>query len=615
MKISKNTLKCLKNDISSIKLLKEDVIKSLIQYADKEYYTKKESVFTDEEYEYMKEYILSIDPDFEKNVGHKAVPVDKTAVKLPVWMGSMDKKHDAKSQNNVVLTDKLDGVSCLLVNKNKTLELFTRGNGSHGQNITHLSNTLNLVKEPIAIDIMVRGELIMKKDVFKKIKDKESNARNTVSGYVNSKKPNPKYKNKIDFIAYEVIEPKNLTPVEQFQLLKKNNFFNVNNSFYEEISGENIHNTLIDRKNNSDYEIDGIIVTQNIKYNIPTSGNPKHAFAYKHNFDENAVETKVIKVIWNISPNGYYKPTVEFEKVCINDVCIQKATAHNAKYISDKKIGPGSIIKIQRSGDVIPYIVDVIKSTKPQMPEEEYIWSNSGIDIKTQNENDDGYKKRVFVNMLTTLKFDNLGQKSIEKIYDSNIRTIKQFYNLSVQDILQLEGYKQKSSEKLFNSINSRKETITCLEYMVASKCFDEGLGMKTLKKIIEVYGEDDVPLQKLIDLEDVGESRAKSYKSGLGKFKKFIESNGLTCKKTEAKVVNNDKGKFKNQFVVFSGFRDEKLQNMIELEGGTIQNTINSKTTLLVLKKESASSKVKQAKEMNIEIMTKDQFELKYKI
>ena len=97
MKISKNTLKCLKNDISSIKLLKEDVIKSLIQYADKEYYTKKESVFTDEEYEYMKEYILSIDPDFEKNVGHKAVPVDKTAVKLPVWMGSMDKKHDAKS--------------------------------------------------------------------------------------------------------------------------------------------------------------------------------------------------------------------------------------------------------------------------------------------------------------------------------------------------------------------------------------------------------------------------------------------------------------------------------------------------------------------------------------
>jgi DNA ligase (NAD+) len=213
------------------------------------------------------------------------------------------------------------------------------------------------------------------------------------------------------------------------------------------------------------------------------------------------------------------------------------------------------------------------------------------------------------------LKFDNLGQKSIEKIYDSNIRTIKQFYNLSIKDILQLEGYKQKSAEKLFNSINSRKETITCLEYMVASKCFDEGLGMKTLKKIIEVYGEDDVPLQKLIDLEDVGESRAKSYKSGLGKFKKFIESNGLTCKKTESKVVNNDKGKFKNKFVVFSGFRDEKLQNMIESEGGTIQNTINSKTTMLVIKKESASSKVKQAKEMNIEIMTKDQFELKYKL
>ena len=220
------TIQCIKKDIKSIHLLKIEVCKNILTLADEAYYgdserkeplltdgerkeplltdgERKEPLLTDSEYEYIKDHVLSIDPGFESELGHTTVQVNKGSVKLPVWMGSMNKKHIIpKEQTNVVLTDKLDGVSCLFSNDPKDgVKLYTRGNGEYGQDITHLYPFICGMKTRSTERFMIRGELIMKKSVFETLKDIESNARNTVSGVVNSKIPNKKYKQKKTNVA------------------------------------------------------------------------------------------------------------------------------------------------------------------------------------------------------------------------------------------------------------------------------------------------------------------------------------------------------------------------------------------------------------------------------
>lgn len=599
--ISRKVKECITNNIE---LIKTDSLKKILKEADEAYYTKSTPFLTDNEYEYIKAHVLTIEPDYV-GVGHEAVKVDKASVRLPVWMGSMNKVHHPTSQKDVVLSDKLDGVSCLLVNENNVLRLYTRGNGSFGKDVSHLAKHLNRIPSTHTDNFMIRGELIMKKTTFDALKSKESNARNTVSGFVNSKRPNAKYKKKIDFVAYELIQPARKLPVEQFEFMQNHGFTSVYHKHHQQIEPGPIHDALVERKATSDYEIDGIIVTKNVLYTAPTSGNPKHAFAYKHNFEGNAITTNVTKVQWNLSKNGYYKPTVEFEKIVINNVTIRRATGFNGKYIFDNMIGPGAVVKIQRSGDVIPYIAEVVKPAKaPDMPPV-YVWSDSGVDIMVvDKKNDQALSKKIFENMLTTLKFDGLGKKTVDKLYENGVRSLKAFYALTVDDLLKVDGFKTKSAEKLYASIQTRRTTITCIEYMVASKSFDEGLGAKVFTRITEKYGDEDVSLRQLTEIGDIGETRAKAYISGLVKFKEFTRDNQLKCG-FETKAIDAD-GVFKNKFIVFTGFRDEALEEYITRNGGAMQSTVNKKTTTLVYKNlEKSSKKIENAqKNPNVEVI-----------
>ena len=598
--------------------LRMNECKRILKDADAAYYgnTDKESALSDNEYEQIKERVLKIDPKYESELGHAAIQANKGSVKLPVWMGSMDKKHTiSKEQSNVVLTDKLDGVSCLFLNDPEVgVKLYTRGNGEYGQDITHLHSFIHGMKTQTTERFMIRGELIMKKSVFETLKDTESNARNTVSGVVNSKKPNSKYKGCIDFVGYEVVSP-SLIPTKQMDFMVSVGIRSVHNIFKERINGAEIHEALVARKNDSEYEIDGIIVTTNEPYATIKSGNPKHAFAYKHNFNDNAVSTVVTNVTWNVSKNGYYKPTVEFEKIRINDVNIQRATGFNGKFIFEKEIGKGSVIKVQRSGDVIPYITEVLRSTTPGMPPE-YSWSPSGNDVMVKSKlNNDELDGKLFEHMLTTLKIDGLGKSSVRKLYAHNVRTLSQLYALDVDAIMKIDGFKEKSASKLYTSIQTRRHEITCIEYMVASKCFDEGIGAKILNKITNVHQDKEVTLDELTSIEGVGEGRAKSYLEGLEQFKDFKKKNDIQCVfDTPREALDPTRGaqgaRLDGTFVVFTGFRDALLVDRIEALGGIVQSAVNKKTTHLVYKNaEKSIGKINTAKEMNAQVLQLDIF------
>jgi len=575
----------------------------------------------------VKEFVGSKDDDFVKNnIGHDNMKNISAKVKLPVHMGSMDKKKVInKPLKHVVVTDKLDGVSCLIHKKpNKIPKLYTRGNGEYGRDISYLMKHFCHIDYQHNDELMLRGELLLKKEIFEKYRCEESNPRNTVAGFVNSKLPDDRFKNHIDFVVYEVIQPNGLKPSEQFEMLKNTKFKVVHTEFVEVLDQSTVSHILNKRKKESEYEIDGVIVSENVKYENVKSGNPKHAFAYKENNYQ--VLTKVKKVEWNVSKDGYLKPLVYFEPKMINNVKIEKATGHNAKFIVSNNIGKDSIIVIERSGDVIPKIVSVDTPTEPDMPERKYVWNDTNTDIMVeQNENEDRndmneVKRKQFEFLLITIKFDHLGKGVIAKLYKSGINSLTKLYSLSKTDILKIEGFKEKSADNLYKSIQKRRNELTILDYMVASNIFGRGLGEKNLSKIIEKYPiNSSFTENDIVAIEGIGKIYAKKYMDALPRFKQFLVRNklddlskeSLPEKKPEIVVKNNE---MKDIHVVFTGFRDKQLEECVIRKGGKIATSVSNKVSYLVCKEMNENnSKQKKAKEMGIEIIIRDEFENKY--
>ena len=371
----------------------------IIKYVNQEYYCENNQniILSDEYYDILRNYILSKYPEnkYALNQHSECILSEKEKVKLPYEMWSMNKlkpntneisNWKSKYDGPYIVSCKLDGISALYVYENGIESMYTRGNGTHGQNISSLipyiiwkkkdKNTLDLNSLLLFKKIVIRGEIIIKKSLFeKKYKDEFSNSRNFVAGMINKKKIEPNILIDIDFVVYELIYP-SLKPSEQFEFLNINWVLKINNNLNQlyvvdyiiisnnkELTNENLSNKLDYWRNNYDYLIDGIVITNDNVYER-TSKNPDHAFAFKMLLTNEYAEGTVVNVIWTPSKDGYLKPVVEIEPIKLDGVIIKKITGNNAKFIKDNKIGVGSKVKVIRSGNVIPKIDKVLIPSK-----------------------------------------------------------------------------------------------------------------------------------------------------------------------------------------------------------------------------------------------------------
>jgi NAD-dependent DNA ligase len=601
----------------------------LAKYLSSKYYSS-EPIVSDDEYDLLIDKIKYIEP---KNSFLKEIGTDckqNNIVDLPFYMGSMDKIKNSKNiidwsskyDGPYYISDKLDGISALLeLDKKHGNKLYTRGNGSQGNDITPLIKYLN-IPQIDAEYVVLRGELIMSKDKFKKYSDKMANARNLVCGTVNSKKVNKERMKDIDFVAYEIIEPW-LSIKDQFKALEKHKFKTVYNTFLENIDINNLSSLLLERKDNSEYDIDGIIVSYGNPEKRLEDGNPDYAFAFKQTFENQTVDVKVLDVEWNESKNGYLKPRLILEPTKLSGVIIKHVTAFNAKYIKDNNIGPNTIIKLVRSGDVIPHILQVIKPTKAKMPDIDFIWTESKVDIIAKKQSIDGLVQSLTFSV-QKLKIKNVNEGIIKKLVEKDIKTIIDLININKDFLLEIDGFKEKKAELVFNSINDAIQNITLLDFMVASNTLGRGLGEKKIKKILDTYPniiakhEKDI-YNKILKLEGFDEITTKLFTENLDEFIKLFNKLPSKLKKklliiVEKKNVNN---RFNNLKIVFSGFRNKEWETIIEEEGGNVVTTVSKNTDILISKKEdielATNAKITKALSLKITILTPEQFEKKY--
>ena len=295
------------------------VLIALIKKANHSYYNTDKPIISDYIYDILLSSLNKRDP---KNplINSIGAPVTGEKIALPVHMGSMDKIKSIDGVKNwlvkylgpkYLVSEKLDGTSCGVQIKNKEILLFSRGKGNEGRNITHLLKYLNIPKNLDHENLTVRGELIISKHHFKNFKDKVD-ARSVVNGLTIRKNITAEDMKYVEFVAYEIIYPENLLPFQQFMILKKLGFktaqhqlvdINELSKLTNHVENSFIYNLLLQFKINSEYQIDGIIVTENKKYRRNISGNPKYSFAFKAN--DPGQKAKVIGVEWNISNMGF----------------------------------------------------------------------------------------------------------------------------------------------------------------------------------------------------------------------------------------------------------------------------------------------------------------------
>ena len=635
--------------ITYLEQLNENQLSEIIKVTNEYYYNTQTPLLTDNEYDIIKEYT---ERKYPKNtaIAQIGAPVGKNKVKLPYEMASMDKiKPDSNALANwmkkyngqYVISCKLDGVSGLYSTEGNEPKLYTRGDGTIGQDISHLLSVFNLPKEK---DIVVRGEFIIHKNVFEtKYKNEFSNPRNLVAGIINSKSIDQKTKD-LHFVTYEVIKPA-LTPSQQMNKLKDLKHEVVRNKTVNQLTNDTLSQLLIEWRKNYEYEIDGIIVSDDKIY-PRKSGNPDHAFAFKMVLSEQMAEAKVVDVIWSPSKNGYLKPRVRIEPVNLSGVNIEYATGFNGKFIEDNKIGIGAIIQIIRSGDVIPHIKSVTTpAEQPKMPLVPYKWTDTKVDIVLENVLEDiTVREKNITAFFVGLEVDGLSSGNVKRMMNAGFDTIPKILQMSKTDFEVVEGFKEKMIDKIYNGIKDKVSSASLLNIMVASNLLGRGLGERKIKPILEAFPNiltsketDEKKIEMLKSIKGIGKENADSFVKNIHLFMEFIKECNLEGKLHQKDVISNsmrsaditdtkepkepkelieiDKtNPLYGKKIVMSKIRDKEIIEFLHTKGAELDDNIRKDTFVLIIKsKEDVSNKTKYAREHNIPILTPSEFKDKY--
>lgn len=594
----------------------EKIVKKLIHANEK--YRHGDPIMSDKEYDQLLEQLSEIDPqnDFFSKIGIEVID-DSRKVKLPIPMFSMNKiktieemydwckSKEISLDEEVIITPKFDGLSLCVDEINDTAT--TRGDGLIGQNSNeHYKLIKNKLNKGTNFKITY-GEVIMSKSSFlEKYSDEFANPRNLVAGMFNSKTISHILVD-IDYIKYGGVIDGYRTKSDIIDELNKNQKIGVN--YYISRISDLSDNILIDlfKKWSIDYEIDGLIIEVNdLKLQEKlgresSTSNPCFARAFKHESFEQKAETEILKLDWIISKGGLLKPVARLKPVHLDGVTVSNVTCNNARFVKEMGLGPGSIVKIVRSGMVIPKIIEVIEPVEFQMPDVPNIdWNENGVELITLTETDE-QKFKQLVSFFEILETDSFGEGVIKQLWDNGHRTVKDILNLSQSDLEKIDRFGKRKAQIVWNSIKKATNGVSLSKLQHATGIF-KGLGSKKLALLEHFTTKPSV--DQILEIEGFAEISAQSYIDGYDKFFEFIDGLPITIEeKKEAVKVSND---LDGMTFVFTGLRDKIAEETIISKGGKIGGSVSKNTTHLVCKDpNSVSSKLEKAKSLGVQILS----------
>lgn len=474
---------------SDFRSSKEAFCAYLIALSDAYYNTSEplveDNVFDALVHEYEQTYNETFDYLGSTNVHH-------AKARLPVFMSSLTKCKDGPAMlrfsqadprcNTYVLSEKLDGISLLVhyAANAKQAKLYTRGDGTYGSDVSHLLPFIKLPTVQPKATMMVRGELVINKD----IQEFGANLRNIVCGAVNAKTPNPDLLKHVEFVAYNMYTGEHLQPLEQLQRLEKLGFNVVSHSLLktDQLTHKHVDDALTFYKASTRYLIDGLVVCKNVYVEITSDENPKHMIAYKRIGEVR--QTEVLDVVWQLSRYNTLHPRVQIRPVVIDGCSINYVSGINAKYIDENKIGPGTLVEVQRSGDVIPNIISVVRPTVALLPPN-IEWKGVHI-VQAQDSNTREQTIARLTYAFKTLNAKGISEGTIRKLVEAGYTTEVQLWNANEEDIAKIDGFKERSANLVVTSLRASHNNLDLTKLLLISTCFEK-FGEKKLEKVRSV--------------------------------------------------------------------------------------------------------------------------------
>ena len=558
---------------------------------------------------------------------------------------------------------KIDGLSISLLYVNGNLfNAVTRGDGKVGEIVTDNVKTIRDIPHRLKGDypdlIEIRGEIFMKKANFEKLNKLQiekngkvfANSRNAAAGSIRHKDINILKERKLNFYAFSVGEYTNDFKIKtQFDLLKKFKQMGINTnqenfraSKIEDI--KKFYSLMISKRNKLDYEIDGLVYKVNDRILQERLGNLSRSprWAIAHKLPPEIVETILLNIETQVGRTGALTPVGKLKPVKVGGVLVSNVTLHNEDEISRKDIRVGDIVKIQRAGDVIPQVTEVIKD-KRQNNSRVYVPPNccpscggktykskseairrclSGVNCPSQTVE----KLKHFVSK-NAFNIEGLGDKLIIMLFKEKI--INDFSDIfkiyRYKDFLEKrEGLGKLSVSNLLNSIESKKRIpLDKLIYALGIKQIGENnakllaLNYNSFENFCSEMEKANDKLsdsfQKLVSIDQIGENIAEDIilffntSSNIIMIKELL--NYIKIENVEQKLINSP---YKDKTVVLTGTldtmsRDEAKQKLNNL-GAKVSSSV-SKNTDYVIVGEQPGSKAKKAKELKIPIINENEW------
>lgn len=536
---------------------------------------------------------------------------------------------------------KFDGLTiCLTYEDGKFSRATTRGNGVEGEDVT--AQVLTIKSFPLEIDykgtLEVQGEAIMRLSVLEEYNktalEPLKNARNAVAGAIRNLDPKVTAKRKVEILFYNVNYMSTgylNSQKECVEFLRKNGF--KVHPFLRVCKGisavMSAINTIENDRKTLDILTDGAVVKVNdfeLRKKLGfTDKFPRWAMAYK--FEAEEITTILNDVVWQVGRTGKLTPLGMLSPVVLAGATVKKATLNNYGDILRKKVKIGARVLVRRSNEVIPEILGTTEvfenSTDVPKPT---LCPYCGAQVVEDGANlfcpNLSCKPRVVAKLTNFackdgMNIDGFSEMTALVLYEKlGVRNFSDLYNLSRNDLLNLEGFKDAKTDNLLSAIkNSKNVTFSNFIYALGI----DNVGKKTAKDLQDnfndVYSLINSKKEQLLAIPEVGEIIADgiidyfSNQDNVAEINKLFEL-GITVKKEEKSVG----GVFSGEKVVLTGslidFKRDQASKIIESLGGQIMSSV-SKNTTLVLAGEEAGSKLDKARALGIKIISEEEFKL----
>jgi NAD-dependent DNA ligase len=314
----------------------------------------------------------------------------------------------------------------------------------------------------------------------------------------------------------------------------------------------------------------------------------------------------------------------------LGGVRIEYATGFNGSFINDNKVGIGAVIELIRSGDVIPHIRKVTTpAEEAKMPSVPYKWNDTHVDILLEDINsDETVKEKVITGFFRGIGVEGLSSGNIARIIDAGFDSVPKIINMKVKDFLTVDGFKDKTANKLYNGIKEKLENASVVSIMPASNIFGRGFSGKKTELIMEVYPDILISkesaqekINKVAGIKGMAKKTAEAFVQAIPNFIQFLQDTKLTHKIQQAQQEQQAQLEEKDpsnplfgKTIVMTGFRDAAIQQALKDVGAKLGSSV-SKNTFLVLVKdlEEDTGKAADAKKLGIKLMTPEEFKAQY--